>query len=134
MKKSIHSQVAAKLRSDGISIDDREAAIASLKECVAPKRCVAAYEDLYRAHKIASEMKNATADDVMAMVLRLTEHMLADGVTPEMLNAAPDDLVTAYVKDDLRTQERMTVKYQSNRAARAEVQRLVLAHIREGLQ
>jgi hypothetical protein len=46
MKKSIHSQVAALLRTEGVRLDNRDAAIASLRECVASNRCIAAYEEI----------------------------------------------------------------------------------------
>ena len=61
------------------------------------------------------------SSEMMKMLERMAAQMLRDGVTPEMFQQYMAAFTKAYMEDDLRKTERMTLAYFSNQQFRRDV-------------
>lgn len=59
--------------------------------------------------------------EMMKMLERMAGQMLRDGVTPEMFKTDMDAFTKAYMADDIKKTERMTLAYFSNQDFRRDV-------------
>ena len=61
------------------------------------------------------------SSEMMKMLERMAAQMLRDGVTPELFQQDMEEFTKAYVEDDLRKTERMTLAYFHNQQFRRDV-------------
>lgn len=61
------------------------------------------------------------SSEMMKMLERMAAQMLRDGVTPEMFKQDMAAFTKAYMADDLKKTERMTLAYFSNQQFRRDV-------------
>ena len=61
------------------------------------------------------------SSEMMKMLERVAAQMLRDGVTPEMFKQDMEAFTDAYMEDDLRKTERMTLAYFHNQQFRRDV-------------
>lgn len=61
------------------------------------------------------------SSEMMKMLERIAAQMLRDGVTPEMYKQDMDAFTRAYMANDLKKTERMTMEYFSNKDFRRDV-------------
>ena len=61
------------------------------------------------------------SSEMMKMLERMAAQMLRDGVTPEMFQQDMEAFTKAYMEDDLKKTERMTLAYFSNQQFRRDV-------------
>ncbi len=68
----------------------------------------------------ANTMENVS-QEMMSMLNRMASQMLMDGVTPEMFKQDVASFTEAYIANDLKKTERMTLAYFSNQDFRKSV-------------
>jgi hypothetical protein len=61
------------------------------------------------------------SSEMMKMLERMASQILRDGVTPEMFKQDMEAFTNAYMEDDLRKTERMTLAYFHNQQFRRDV-------------
>ena len=61
------------------------------------------------------------SNEMVKMLERMAAQMLRDGVTPEMFQQDMEAFTNAYMEDDLRKTERMTLAYFHNQQFRRDV-------------